>query len=375
MKKKTAGILILVFLLALSLAGCRNGETKSWVPGMPLDKDDIKIGVIFLDQAGSGWSYAHDMGISEAARKFELKDDQIIRKFNINDAEFFMIEHAISSAVAAGANVIIATSWGFMDACEQLAKEYPNVIFAHASGYKYNETNFTNYFGRLYEARYLAGIVAGLRTRTNKIGFIAAQDSSNSEVTGGLNAFAMGAESVNPDAGVYVRITHSWYDPAGERRAAERLIAEGCDVIAQHSDTAEPQLAAADAGVWGIGSNVQMSLAAPDTVITSVLWNWDIYYSYLIGSIIDGSFETTPYLGDLAGGMLDITPLNPALKAPGSDEAVALAREQIYGGFNIFSGVIETNDGRIFGSEETSLSDEDIRNNINWYYRNITVIE
>lgn len=374
--RKMLAVLISLLLCLACLTGCQISESEQWSPGKPLDSDKIVIGVIYLDEAKGGWSYSHELGIREARQAFGLRDEQIIRKFNVSDADTGMIEHSIRELIAEGANIVIATSWGFMDVCEQMAAEYPNVIFAHASGYRYNDTNFTNYFGRLYQARYLAGIAAGLRTETGRIGFVAAQGSSNSEVTGGLNAFAMGVESVNPDAKIYVRVTHSWFDPAGERRAAQRLIDEGCDVIAQHCDTAEPQIAAQEAGIWGIGTNVDMSVRAPDAVLTSVIWNWGAYYIFLIGSVIDGSFTTEPYYGSLADGMVDIAPLNPALAAPGSEAAVAEAKARIISGdFHVFGGVMETNDGRRIGTAGSTLSDSEITGGINWYYHNITVLD
>ena len=371
---KISAALILSLAFAASLTGCKSNEPVHWSPGQPLDKNDIKIGIIYLDEAESGWSYSHELGIKETQKAFGFSDEQIIRKLNVSEEDDSNIESAISEAIAEGANVIIAPSWGFMDVCEQMAAEHPNVVFAHASGYKYNDMNFTNYFGRLYQARYLTGIAAGLKTQTNKIGFVAAQGVSNSEVTGWLNAFAMGVESVNPDAQIYVSVTNSWFDPAGERKAAQSLIAEGCDVIAQHCDTAEPQIAAQQAGVWGIGNNVDMSSTAPDAVITSAIWNWGSYYTFLIGSIIDGSFTTEPYLGGLADGMVGIAPLAPALSTQEMAYAIAAAEENIIqGNLVIFSGEMKTNDGSIVGTPGGTLSDNEIAVGINWYYHNIIV--
>jgi len=373
---KIAAALVLCLLLAASATGCKTNEVVQWRPGQPLDISEIKIGIIYLDDAESGWSYSHELGIMETQRALGLSDDQIIRKLNVSEEDAGNIEYAISEAIAEGANVIIAPSWGFMDVCEQMAVEHPSVIFAHASGYKYNDTNFTNYFGRLYQARYLTGIAAGLKTQTGKVGFVAAQGVTNSEVTGWLNAFAMGVESVNPDARIYVSVTNSWFDPAGERRAAQLLIAEGCDVIAQHCDTAEPQIAAEKAGVWGIGNNVDMGSLAPGAVLTSAIWNWGSYYTILIGSIIDGSFTTQPYLGGLVDGMVGIAPLNPALAVPGMAEAVDAAKEGIIQGrFRIFDGEMETNDGRMIGSAGGTLSTEEIAVGINWYYRNVIILD
>jgi len=186
----------------------------------------------------------------------------------------------------------------------------------------------------------------------------------------------MGVESVNPEAQIYVSVTYSWFYPAGERKAAQSLIAEGCDVIAQHCDTAEPQIAAQEAGVWGIGNNVDMSGIAPDAVITSAIWNWGSYYTFLIGSIIDGSFTTEPYLGGLADGMVGIAPLSPALSTQEMADAVAAAKENIIqGNLVIFSGEMKTNDGRIIGAPGGTLSDSEIAVGINWYYHNITVLD
>jgi len=365
----------LILLLALSMLGCKANETAQWSPGQPLDKSKVKIGIIYLDEAESGWSYAHELGVMEMQRAFAFSDDQIIRKLNVSEEDAGNIEYAISKAIAEGANIIIAPSWGFMDVCELMAAEHPNVVFAHASGYKQNDTNFTNYFGRLYQARYLTGIAAGLKTQTGKVGFVAAQGVSNSEVTGWLNAFAMGVESVNPDARIYVSVTNSWFDPAGERRAAQLLIDEGCDVIAQHCDTAEPQIAAEKAGVWGIGNNTDMSSFAPDAVLTSAIWNWGPYYTQLVGSVIDGSFSTEPYLGGLADGMVDIAPLAPALKTGAMDDAIAEAKEAIKNGNNgIFDGEMNTNDGRIIGTPGGRLSSDEIAVGINWYYHNVIIL-
>lgn len=372
--KKIMIPLVLSVLLIICLAGCQKDEPAPWSPGDPLDKDELKIGVIHVDDATSGYSYGHDIGIQIMQQELELRDEQIIRKLNINDADIIMVESMMRDCIAEGANVIIATSWGHMDVCEKLSDEYPNVIFAHATGHKYNDTNFTYYYGRIYQARYLSGVAAGLLTQTNKLGYVAAMDISSSEVTGGLNAFALGVESVNPDAEVYTVVTHSWFDPSGEREATRQLIDLGCDVIAQHCNTPVPQTEAEAAGVWGIGYNSDMSREAPDAVLTSVIWNWDVYYTSLIRSVIDGSFTTEPYFGGMAEGTVDITPLNGTLATPEMEAAVEEARNRILNGeYNVFDGIMETNDGRRIGITGETLSDDEIISGIHWYYRNIIV--
>jgi basic membrane protein A len=220
----------------------------------------------------------------------------------------------------------------------------------------------------------LSGIVAGLQTRTNKIGFVGAWGEENSQVTSGLNAFAMGVEKVNPQAKVYVKITHSWFDPMGEAAAARVLIASGCDVIAQHCDTPTPQIEAEKSGVLGIGYNTDMRIDAPNAVLTSVLWNWGAYYTTLVQSVMDGTFTTSPYFGSLKDGIVYLSPLNESIAWEAETlRALLEERQRIESGslFDVFSRVMETNDGRSIGKAGENLSDDEIRNGIDWYYRNV----
>jgi basic membrane protein A len=374
-------VILLIAVLAVSVgiffaAGDGREEAEpSWRPGDPLEKNLVKIGVIHVSDPKnekSGYAYAHYLGIEKMRDELGLRDDQIINKVNVSDIDMPAAEMAIRECVSGGANIIFATSWSYMDLCEKLALEYPGVVFAHASGFKHNDTNFTNYFGRIYQARYLSGIIAGLRTATGKIGYVAAMGKDSSEVTSGLDAFAMGVESVNPDARVYVRVIHRWLDPPGESQAAKYLIAEGCDVIAQHCNTPNPQIEASYAGVWGIGYNSDMRGDAPDATMVSVIWDWGVYYSRLVQSVIDGTFTSTPYVGDIKDGMAVLTEFNERLIPPGAAEAVRLARERIESGeTDVFEGEMETNDGRTVGRPGERLSDAEIATGIDWYYRNI----
>lgn len=339
-------------------------------------KDQIKVGVIHIGDpsAGSGYTYAHDQGIVEMQKATGLSDDQIIRKNNVDDGDPTAIETAMRECVEEGCQIIFATSWGYMDTCEALAAEFPDVIFSHGSGYKGNGVNFNNYFGRIYQARYLSGIAAGLKTESDKIGYVAAMGKDNSEVTGGLDAFAMGIASVNPDAKVYVKVTNSWYDPAGETNAAKALISEGCDVISQHCDTPNPQLEAEKAGVWGVGYNSDMTKDAPGATITSVVWDWGKYYTKAVQSLIDGTWDGKNYYEGMNVGMVGLATVNEKLAAEGTDKAIEDAKAKIMdGSFNVFDGVIETNDGQKIGEEGKTLDDATITGGINWYYKNVVV--
>ena len=338
-------------------------------------KEDLKIGVIHItDPAeGSGYTYTHDQGIVGMQEALGLDDSQIIRKNKIDDADATATETAIRECIEEGANVIFATSFNYMNVCEALAAEYPDVYFSHGTGYKANGVNFNNYFGRIYQARYLSGIAAGLNTKSNKLGYVAAMGKDNSEVTGGINAFAMGAYSVNPDAQVYVKVTNSWFNPEGESQAATALIDMGCDVITQHCDTPNPQTAAEKAGVYGVGYNSDMSKDAPKAVLTSVMWDWSVYYTTAVTSIIDGTWTGENYYGSMADGLVGLAPISDFC-ADGTQEAIDEAKAKIESGeWDVFDGVIEANDGTTVGVEGEPMSDADITGNIKWYFK--TVVE
>ncbi len=389
MKKKILGALLSIAMIGTLFTGCgqQQGEVEKEASKKesadkggsgfePVAKEDLKVGVIHIgDPAdGSGYSYAHDLGIVEMQKELGLEDNQIIRKNNIPDADPTKTEQAMRECIEEGCQVIYATSFNYMDTCEALAEEYPDVIFSHGTGYKSNNTNFNNYFGRIYQARYLSGIVAGMKTETNKIGYVAAMGSENSEVTGGADAFAIGVAEVNPDAQVYVKVTNSWLSPTEETNAAKALIAEGCDVIGQHCDTPNPQTEAEAAGVWGVGYNSDMQKDAPGATLTSVIWNWGKYYTEATKKVIDGTWTAENYFGGMKEGLVDIAPLNEDLVAPGTQEKVDEARKRIVEeGFNVFDGVLETNDGKTVGEEGKTLDDATITGGINWYYKNIVV--
>ena len=353
----------------------KSSGTKTAKAGIA--KEEIKVGVLHLtDPAeGSGYSYTHDMGIQGMQDNLGLSNDQIVRKINVDDTDEKAVKKAIQECIDEGCNIIFTTSWGYMDSTEEMAEEYPDIYFCHGTGYKSNGKNFNNYFGRIYQARYLSGIVAGMNTKTNKIGYVAAQDSSNAEVTGGIDAFALGIASVNPDAVVYVKVTNSWYDPEGEAAASEELLKMGCDVMAQHCDTAYPQTMAQDAGVYGIGYNSDMRKETPDSCLCSVVWNWSAYYTAAVQSVIDGSWTGENYYGGMQEGLVGITELADFC-VEGTQEKVDEAKAAILSGAcNVFDGVIETNTGETVGKEGETLDDATITGGINWYCKNVQVVE
>lgn len=341
-----------------------------------ISKDELKIGVLYIGSASetSGYTYAHEIGIQGMANNIGLSDNQIVRKESVSDSDGKAIKAALQDCVDKKCNVIFTTSWGYMNQTEEFAEKYPDIYFAHATGYLSNGKNFTNYFGRIYQARYLSGIVAGLKTKTNKIGYVSAMGTDNSECTGGVDAFAIGVESVNKAAKVKVAVTNSWYAPDDEKKASDALIAAGCDVLAQHCDTAAPQEASQDNGTWSIGYNSDMSKETPKATLTSVIWNWSAYYTSYISSIINASYDGKNYYGGMKENLVSLTELSSLCERDTADKIKEAKENIISGKFGVFDGVLKTNTGKTVGKEGKTLDDATITGKINWYYHNVSLI-
>lgn len=335
MKRKILS-LILAMVACFTLASCgekaQNGGADS----------SFKVGVIHIgDPAdGTGYSFAHDQGIVGMQKNLGLSDDQIVRKLNVADNDSSAIKNAIEECIAEECNIIFGTSYGYMETMNELAGQYPDVIFSHGTGYMSNDTNFNNYFGRIYQARYLAGIAAGLKTKSNKIGYVAAYGTELAETSSGINAFALGAQSVNPDAVVYVKSLNSWFDPTNETAYAEALLEMGCDVIAQHCDTANPQIAAEKVGAFGCGYNSNMTKDAPKAHLTAPIWNWDVYYTAAAKAAMDGTWkEFGNYYAGIKEGFVDISPLTENCAENTKEYIDAVKGLFNEGSWDVFSGV------------------------------------
>lgn len=353
------------------------GSSSSSSTSKKIAKDSIKVGVLHLtDPAeGSGYTYTHELGIQGMQDNLGLRDDQIVRKINVSDTDDAAVTKALQECVDAGCNIIFTTSWGYMEKTAEFAEKYPDIYFSHATGYMSNGKNFNNYFGRIYQPRYLSGIAAGLKTQSNKIGYVAAMDSTNAEVTGGIDAFAMGVYAVNPNAKVYVKVTNSWYDPAGEEAASKELLDMGCDVMAQHCDTPYPQTMAQERGVWGIGYNSDMSKETPDSTLCSVIWNWSAYYTSAVQSLIDGTWTGANYYGGISEGLVQLTALSDFNDSQAQAKIEEATAKMLKGELNVFDGVIETNDGQTIGTAGKTLDDATITGKINWYFKNVVVLQ
>ncbi|MEG2451056.1 MAG: BMP family ABC transporter substrate-binding protein, partial [Clostridia bacterium] len=315
-------VLALVAALSVGLVACNNDDGNG----------EFKVGVIHINPVAStsGYTYAHQQGILAMKAATGLKDSQIEYEDSIDDTKSADVTAAIERLIAKGCKLVIGTSFGYMEEMEAAANANPNVLFSHGTGYLSNTTNFNNYFGRIYQARYLSGIVAGMKaSQGGNIGYVSAHGDYIAECSSGINAFALGVQSVNPTATVYVKSLGSWWDPANETAYAEALLAApyNCQVIAQHCDTENPPVAAKKAGQYSIGYNSDMSKTpAGDTCLTSVVWNWGVYYTKLVKSAMAGTFATLGnYYGDFADGLFDLAPFS-AKCADGTAERVNLVK-------------------------------------------------
>jgi basic membrane protein A len=259
------------------------------------------------------------------------------------------VSQAIDQLAGDGCNIIFGISFGYLNAFDEAAKkpEYADIVFSHATGYLSNDSNFNNYFGRIYQARYLAGIAAGYKSLAlgnNEIGYVSAWGTEYAETCSGINAFALGAQSVNPDAHVNVYEIYTWGDQEKERQAAEILIdTYGCCVIAQHCDSAQPQIVANEKGVFGCGYNSDMTKEAPESHLCAPVWNWDVYYATAIKAAMEDhtTFMTKVgnYYEGLNAGLVGVSELS-ANNEPEAQEAIDLATDLMKSGnWDVFSGV------------------------------------
>jgi basic membrane protein A len=361
MKKIFKLVVAATVTASLLLTGC---SAKDSAAASSDSKSKMKVGFIYVGPVGDGgFTYSHDQGRQYLEK--ELKVETVFKESVKEDkAE---VEKAVEDMIEQGAKVIVGTSFGFQEGLVSEAAKHKDIKFLHCSGYETAE-NLGQFFGKIHEMMYLDGIVAGLKTKSNTIGFVGAFPIP--EVIRNINAFTLGAKSVNPNVKVKVNWTNTWYDPAKEKDAALALIDAGSDVIAQHQDTAGPQQAAEAKGVFSIGYNTDMSKTAPKANMTSAVWNWGPYYVKQVKAVMDGTWKSEKYWGGVSDGIVDIAPLT-ALAPAEAKEKVEKAKEDIKAGKNkIFVGPLKDQKGTVKVENGKTMSDDDIWN-MNWFVEGV----
>lgn len=325
----------------------------------------LKVAFIYIGPVGdAGWTYAHDQGRLYAEK---VLGDKITTTYIESVPEGMESYNTIKSLAKRKYDVIFTTSFGYMDATLMAAQEFPQIHFFHCSGYKTAE-NMTAYFGRMYQPRFLSGIVAGMMTKSNIIGYVAAHPIP--EVIRGINAFALGVKLVNPLAKVKVVWTNTWYDPATEKEAALSLLDAGADVIAQHQDSPAPQQAAQERGAYSIGYNTDMSEFAPKAHLTAPIWNWGIFYADVLQKIIDGTYKHGNFWLGMKEGIVDLAPFGPMVPENVKTIVNVFKKAIINGDFDPFQGPIYDQSGNLRVPKGQKLSDEELLS-MNWFVDNV----
>lgn len=293
----------------------------------------VKVGFVFVGPVGDhGWTYMHDQGRQSVIAEF---GDQVETVYVENVKYGPDAERVMRNMAMQGVDIIFATSFGYMESMLNVAKEYPDVKFEHATGYK-TAPNMSVYSSKFYQGRYIQGVIAGHMSKAGKAGYIASFPIP--EVIRGINAFWLGATSVNPDFDIDVVWVNTWYDPGKEADAAKVLISQGSDIITQHTDSpAALQVAAQHEGVMAFGQASDMIKFAPETQLTAIIDQWGPYYVERVRAVIEGTWTTTDTWGGMDSGMVemaDYTNMPEDIKAI----AEAIEKDILTGKFEVFPG-------------------------------------
>jgi basic membrane protein A len=341
MKRRTLLASVAAATLALGGAAFADGHEKT------------KVGFVYVGPIGDGgWTYEHDKGRLAVEAHFGDKVETIFQE-NVPegaDAERVMTQMALS-----GADLIFTTSFGYMDPTINVAAEFPDVKFEHATGYK-RADNVSTYSARFYEGRAVQGHIAGKMTKTNKVGYIASFPIP--EVIRGINSAFVHAKRVNPDVEFSIVWAYTWFDPAKEADAAQALIEQGADVILQHTDSTAPQAAAEAAGtVITFGQASDMAEFGPLPRVSSIIDDWAPYYIARTQAVMDGSWASTDTWDGIGPGMVAIGEISDAVPADVKAEALEMIENLRTGDYHAFTGPINKQDGTAWLAEGETADD------------------
>lgn len=288
-----------------------------------------------------GWSQAHDNGRLLVQRALGSK---VKTTFKENVPEGPQVAQVIDSLVRDGNKIIFATSFGYQSAMAAAAKKYPNVFFEHATGTKTSK-NLAQFFGAGEDAIYLSGMAAGAATKKGVIGYIV--PFAIPEVIRHANAFALGAQAVNPKAKVRLIWTNSWFDPAKEKKAAENLVAAGADVLGQNVDSPAAGQFAQSKGIPWVGYDSNAQKFAPTSWLTAAIYNWGPYFLRKTKAAMNGTWKTNFYYGTIKDGFTDIAPFGPKVSAKTKAAIRAKRKALIDGTFYEFEGPLYDQKGKL----------------------------
>ncbi len=336
-----------------------------FLPMTAMAEDPMKVGFVYVGPIGDhGWSYQHDQGRLALEEHF---GDKVTTTYVENVNEGADAERTIRRLAQAGNEVIFTTSFGFMNATMRVAKEYPDVTFLHATGYKRSD-NVGTYLSETYEGRYVTGTAAGLVTKTNTIGYIASFPIP--EVIRDINSVYLGAKAVNPDVKIKVIWVNTWFDPAKEADAANALMDQGADVLVQHTDSPAPLMAAEKRGNWGVGQASDMRHFGEKAHLLSVVNNWGPYYIRTVQSVMDGTWKSEDYWGGLADDVIQIVGLNEHLSDDQRAKVESVTAAIHNGELHPFTGPLKDQSGTLKVAAGETMSQEELAG-MDWYVEGI----
>ena len=315
--------------------------------------EPFEVGFVYVGPvADFGWTYEHDQGRLAVEEAF---GDAVETTFVESVPEGADAERVMTQMVLDGADMIFTTSFGYMEATNAVAAQFPDVLFEHATGYLRNTPNVSTYSARFYEGRAVIGHIAGHMTETDTIGYIASYPIP--EVIRGINSAYLHARAVNPDVEMRVVWVYTWFDPATEADAARALIDQGVDVLMQHTDSTAPQTAAQEAGILSFGQASDMYQFAPAPRISSIIDDWAPYYVRRVGEAMEGTWEQADTWEGIAEGMVAIGEMTDAIPEDVRASATALMESIADGSYHPFTGPLNYQDGSPWLAEGETADD------------------
>ncbi|MDB5856166.1 MAG: family transporter substrate-binding protein [Herminiimonas sp.] len=366
---------LLVAASALMLVACGKNEPKpaeSSASAAPAASsaasgkaEPLKIGFAYIGPVGdAGWTFAHDTARKKVQEKF---GDKIATTFVEKVPEGADAERVFRDLAAQGNKLIFGTTFGYMEPMLKVAKEFPDVKFEHATGYK-TSPNMAVYETRTYEGAYLAGVLAGMTTKTNKLGVVASFPIP--EVIRNINAFTLGAQSVNPKISTRAVWVSSWFDPAKERDAAMTMIGQGVDVLIQNTDSPATLQAAEEKGVHAFGWDSDMSKFGPKAHLASAIIDWEPYYTKSIQSVLDGKWTNSTSWWGVKEKSIDLVNINPSVPEDARKEIESRKAQMAQGKNIVFVGPLMDQSGKEVlpaGKE----ADDGVLKGMNYYVKGV----
>jgi simple sugar transport system substrate-binding protein len=339
----------LLLAAGIALAGNASAETK--------------VGFVYVGPIGDhGYSYQHDQGRLAIEKALGVKTTYVESVPEGADAE-----RVIRQLASSGHDIIFTTSFGFMNPTVKVAKQFKNVKFEHATGYKRAE-NVGTYCARFYEGRAVLGTIAGKMTKSNVVGYIGSFPIP--EVIRGIDAFTLALRKVNPKATVKVVWVNSWFDPGKEGDAAKALIDQGVDIITQHTDSPAPLQVAESRGVYAFGQASDMKAFAPKAQLTAIVDDWSAYYIERVKAVMDGTWKSADAWYGLKQEMVKMAPYGDAVPADVRQLADEVKQSIVDGTFHPFQGPINNQKGELVVKAGEVISDQDLLG-LNWYVEGV----